>query len=231
MEKTAASIPQFQPASDHSLLILFGNAIDPKIHEQVLRAFWLLKTEPIRGVRNLNPAYSSLLVKFDPLQTDHEELKQQLRACLTRLGEVTLPASNEVEIPVCYGGEFGPDLEHVAKLHGMTPAQVVQLHSSADYTVYFLGFAPGFAYLGGLPEALATPRMEVPRTRVPQGSVGIGGSQTGVYPFSTPGGWRLIGRTPLLLFRPQRAPMNLLQIGDHVRFRPISAEEFAAFQT
>jgi inhibitor of KinA len=127
---------------------------------------------------------------------------------------------------VCYGGEFGPDLDEVAELHSITAAQAIELHASTHYLVYFLGFAPGFAYLGELPEALATPRLTMPRRSVPAGSVGIAGSQTGVYPISTPGGWRLLGRTPLAMFRPERAQMSLLSIGDHVRFVPISREQF-----
>jgi inhibitor of KinA len=138
-----------------------------------------------------------------------------------------LPTPRQIEIPVCYGGEFGPDLNDVAEMHGMTAAEVIELHSSPIYVVYFLGFAPGFAYLGGLPAALASSRLETPRAKVPQGSVGIGGNQTAVYPFSTPGGWRLIGRTPLEMFRRNAEPMSLLQIGDQVRFRTISEKEFA----
>ena len=133
-----------------------------------------------------------------------------------------------VDIPVCYGGAFGPDLESVAELHGIPADEVVRMHSAATYTVYFLGFVPGFGYLGGLPDALRTPRLSSPRTRVPAGSVGIAGSQAGVYPFSTPGGWRLLGTTPLRMFQKDREGMSLLAIGDEVRFRPISAAEFEA---
>jgi inhibitor of KinA len=127
---------------------------------------------------------------------------------------------------VCYGGEFGPDLEAVAKVHGLKADEIIKLHSSRTYYAYFLGFAPGFAYLGDVPDQIATPRLDTPRKRVPAGSVGIAGNQTGVYPFSTPGGWRLIGRTPVRIFRPSRKPMGLISIGDKVRFRPISREEF-----
>ena len=132
-----------------------------------------------------------------------------------------------VEIPVCYGGEFGPDLEDVAALHIMTAEQVIDLHSSATYRVYFLGFVPGFAYLGELPRKLVTPRLGTPRKRVPPGSVAIAGHQTGVYPFATPGGWRLLGRTPLRMFQADREGLSLVSIGDRVRFAPISAARFA----
>jgi len=231
MRHAAAGAAQFRAASDQSLLISFGQQITLDSHQRVLKLLHLLQAEPIEGIRNLHPAYCSLLIKFDPLRLDHDEVQSRLVPYLARLGKTPLPAPQQVEIPVCYGGEFGPDLSEVAAMHGMTPAQAVELHSSPIYIVCFLGFAPGFAYLGGLPEALASPRLETPRAKVPHGSVGIAGNQTGVYPFATPGGWRLIGRTPVAMFRRHQDPMNLLQIGDHVRFRPISKEEFAEFSS
>jgi KipI family sensor histidine kinase inhibitor len=133
-----------------------------------------------------------------------------------------------VEVPVCYGGEFGPDLEWVAAQHGLTAERVVELHIAPTYQAYFLGFAPGFAYLGDLAEEIAAPRLETPRKEVAAGSVGIGGRQTAVYPFGTPGGWRLIGRTPLEIFQKDREPMGLIAIGDQVKFRPITRAEFLA---
>src|SRR5262249_41387614 len=151
----------------------------------------------------------------------------ELRKCLSRLSKVKLPEPNEVGIPVCYGWEFGPDLDEVARLHKITPERVIELHSSATYLVYFLGFAPGFAYLGELAQELATARLAMPRKRVPAGSVGIAGNQTGVYPFETPGGWRLLGRTPVPMFRADRDGLSLLSLGDRVRFVPISRERFA----
>ena len=190
----------------------------------------LLESEPIAGILNLHPAYCSVLVKFDPLKWRHEDLEKELRKYLGRLDNVTLPAPRQVEVPVCYGGEFGPDLEDVASVHGMTPGRVVELHTSATYLVFFLGFVPGFAYLGELPEELVTPRLPTPRKKVPAGSVGIAGNQTGVYPFETPGGWRLLGRTPLSIFRTERKDLSLLSIGDRVRFVTVSRERFAALE-
>ena len=223
-----ADLPaRFQPASDQCLLVSFGDRIDPAASLRVRRLLRLLELNPVRGVVNLHPAYCSVLIRFDALATEHGELEALLRPLLGNLDKVPLPESREVEVPVCYGGEFGADLADVAGLHGMTPAQVVARHSSAAYTVDFLGFAPGFGYLSGLPEELATPRLPVPRRSVPAGSVGIAGNQAGVYPFATAGGWRLIGRTPVAMFRPDRQPMSLLSIGDRVRFRAISVEEFA----
>jgi inhibitor of KinA len=134
-----------------------------------------------------------------------------------------------MEIPVCYGGDFGPDLDDVCTTLGLNPAQAIELHGSVSYIVYFLGFVPGFAYLGELPKSLVMPRLPAPRRSVPRGSVGIAGSQTGVYPFASPGGWRLIGRTPVAMFRAENAT-SLLSIGDRVRFVPISPERFAELE-
>ena len=227
MPRPPAEAARFEPASDQSLLVYFGETITPAAQERVLKLLRLLESEPIRGVRNLHPAYSSLLIKFDALTLGHDELHATLQEYLDRLDSVQLPQPRLVEIPVCYGGEFGPDLLDLAALHSLTPEQAIEAHASANYTVCFLGFAPGFAYLGGLPDVLATPRLATPRRRVPAGSVGIAGHQTGVYPFSTPGGWRLVGRTPLKMFRAERPGMCLLTIGDRVRFTPISRERFA----
>ena len=220
---------RFEPASDQSLLIYFGDKITIDANEQVCRLLHLLETEPIAGVRNMHPAYYSLLVQFDASQWQHEKLKKELRKHLGRLDKVQLPDPRQVEIPVCYGGEFGPDLKEVAALHGITPEDIVKLHSSATYLVYFLGFVPGFAYLGELPSALVTPRLATPRKKVAKGSVGIAGNQTGVYPFETPGGWRLLGRTPVSMFRTDRNGLSLLSMGDRVRFVPISRQRFAEF--
>lgn len=232
---------RFEPASDQSLLIYFDQEAKKgrakarplqgqftiQASERVRKLLRLLEQEPIAAVRNLHPAYCSLLVKFDSLKWSHEKLEKELRKYLVRLDKVGLPGAREVEIPVCYGGEFGPDLDDVAALHGITSEQIIKLHSSATYLVYFLGFVPGFAYLGELPKELVTPRLATPRKKVPVGSVGIAGNQTGVYPFETPGGWRLLGRTPVAMFRTDRDGLSLLSIGDRVRFVPISRERFA----
>src|SRR6266851_1704369 len=228
MDTSAAEGARFEYASDQSLLITFGQEITLQAHERVRRLLRVLELEPIAGLRNLHPAYCSLLVKFDALQLQHDDLEAILRKNLERLEEVPLPEPRQVEIPVCYGGEYGPDLEDVAAMHEMTPAQAIELHAATCYLVYFLGFVPGFAYLGELPEALVTPRLARPRRRVPAGSVGIAGSQTGVYPFATPGGWRVLGRTPISMFRTDRDGLSLLSIGDRVRFIPITPERFSA---
>jgi inhibitor of KinA len=228
MATPAAEVARFQRASDQSLLIYFGQQITLDAHERVRKFLLLLEREPIAAVRNLHPAYCSVLVKFDPLKWQHAQLEEILKHYLERLRDVALPEPRQVEIPVCYGGEYGPDLIEVGEIHRMTAAQVIDLHSSNTYVVYFLGFVPGFAYLGELPEALVTPRLETPRRRVPPGSVGIAGRQTGVYPVATPGGWRLLGRTPMSMFQPDRNGLSLLSIGDRVRFTPISPEQFTS---
>lgn len=221
---------QFRPASDQSLLVYFGQRITLDAHQRVRRLLRLLEREPIAGVRNLHPAYCSLLVDFDVLKLSHRELEEILRGYLDRLEEVDLPEGRQLRVPTCYGGEFGPDLNEVATLLGMAPARVIELHASVTYIVYFLGFVPGFAYLGELPEALVTPRLASPRRNTPPGGVGVAGNQTGVYPFDTPGGWRLIGRTPIAMFRPDRTDMGFLSIGDRVRFVSISAAQFTEMQ-
>jgi inhibitor of KinA len=231
MQTPVAGGAQFLPASDQSLLVTFGREITPQGHESVRKLLRLLESQPVAGVLDRRPAYCSLLVTFDALRLRHDDLETILQGYLRRLGDVSLPEPRLVQIPVCYSGEFAPDLDDVAAMHGIPPAQVVELHVSISYLVYFLGFVPGFAYLGELPDALSTPRLAMPRRRVPAGSVGIGGKQTGVYPCSSPGGWRLIGRTPMAMFRPERSEMNLLSIGDRVRFVAISEAQFAAWDT
>ena len=248
METSGSLGTRFQYSSDQSLLVYFDEQVEQKktggagalplqsritlrANENVRRLLRLLELEPVPGVRNLHPAYCSLLVKFDAIRMRHEEVEGILRKYLERLKEVKLPEPRRVEIPVCYGAEFGPDLAEVCMLHGMTEARAIELHASVEYVVYFLGFVPGFAYLGELPEELVMPRLAAPRKRVPAGSVGIAGNQTGVYPFATPGGWRLIGRSPLKMFRADSDRLSLLSIGDRVRFTPTSRERFAALES
>jgi inhibitor of KinA len=230
MRTPAATVAQFQHASDQSLLVYFDRKITLDAHQQVRKLLRLLDREPVAGIRNLNPAYCSVLISFDVLKLNHADLEAILLGYSNRLDAIDLPEPQEMQIPTCYGGDFGPDLDEVATLHEMTPSQAIEMHSSVTYLVYFLGFVPGFAYLGELPEALATPRLDSPRRSMPPGSVGIAGNQTGVYPFATPGGWRLIGRTPTAMFRPKRKAMSFLSIGDRVRFIPISGDQFAALE-
>jgi KipI family sensor histidine kinase inhibitor len=208
-----------RPASDRSLLVAFGEGISVETHRRVFHLTRALKG--VRGILNLHPAYASLLVEFDPRMRDHAQIEALVRECVA--GEAMgsdAEKSRLIEIRVRYGGEFGPDLADVARHTGITPERVVEMHAGAEYLVYFLGFAPGFAYLGGLPPELATPRLSAPRKRVPAGSVAIGGNQTGVYPIASPGGWRIIGHTDARLFDPIAAEPVLLRMGDRLRFVP-----------
>ncbi len=204
-------------SSDQSLLLEFRDGTD-----RLLLTLDVIRAADLPGLVNLHPAYATILLVFDPVATTHAELAGRLLPLLEHAPErASHGPIRTVEIPVRYGGTDGPDLDWVAEHHGITPADVVELHSAADYEVRFLGFAPGFAYLSGLPAELATPRLDSPRTVVPAGSVGIAGAQTGVYPAASPGGWRLIGKTDLRMFDTSRDPMSLLEPGDRVRFLPI----------
>jgi inhibitor of KinA len=203
-------------SSDRSLLLVFDDRISMAAHREVLRLTPRLRS--MRGITNVHPAYASILIDFDPLRIDRGDVARTAAELFAEAAAAPWPEPRTVEIPVAYGGEYGPDLEAVAALTGHTPDEVIALHCSAEYLVYFLGFSPGFPYLGGMPESIAAPRLDTPRRRVPAGSVAIGGRQTGVYPMASPGGWRIIGRTPLRLFEPAADPPVLLRMGDHVRF-------------
>ena len=218
---------RFCAASDQSMLIYLGEEIALETHEQVLKLLRLLQKEPPAWLRNIQPAYCSLMVSFDAARVDHSAVESAMREFERRAESLQPPKSRIVEIPVCYHAEFAPDLAEVARIRGLAPKQVIRFHTSRTYHAYFLGFAPGFAYLGDIADEIVTPRLDVPRKSVPVGSVAIAGKQTAVYPFSTPGGWRLIGRTPLTLFKPSRKPMELISVGDQVRFRAISRDEFS----
>jgi inhibitor of KinA len=220
--------PRFLLAGDAALVVELGNKIDKEINRRVRSLAAALAENPTPGLAEVVPTYRSLLVHYDPLRLSHRDLVDLIRPILEKGEEYPLPEPRMVEIPSLYGEEFGPDLPFVAEHNGLSMDEVVRFHSGTVYPVYMLGFSPGYAYLGGLPEEIATPRLPTPRTLVPAGSVALAGRQTGVYPIATPGGWRLIGRTPLQLFDPQRDPPTLLRAGDRVRFVPISEEEYWA---
>lgn len=213
-------------ASDQSLLISFDVEITAQSHVRVLSLFRSLQSAPVRGILNLHPAYSSLLIRFDALIIGSRTLESIVEERLALLDPAEAAVSKTVQIPVCYAGDFGPDLTELAALHDISQQDVIDLHVSQIYTVFFLGFVPGFAYLGMVPEQIATPRLPAPRQQVPRGSVGIADRQTGIYPTVTPGGWRLIGRSPVAMFDSARPGFSLLQPGDQVRFQAISESEF-----
>jgi KipI family sensor histidine kinase inhibitor len=220
--------PRFDPAGEAAVLVTLGETIDPALNRQVHALSRSLIDSQVAGMGEAVPGYSTLLVHYDPLAWSYPALCERIAAHLD-VGEQTFDdwQPRRVEIPVVYGGRFGPDLEFVAQAHGLSPAQVIERHAALEYPVYLIGFMPGFPYLGGLDPELATPRLETPRSRVPAGSVGIAGAQTGVYPLESPGGWRLIGRTPLRLVNWQSEPPFLLSPGDLVRFVPVENAEFA----
>lgn len=203
------------PASDRSLLVSFGDSISEEAYAQVVRLTQALVGR--RGVLNVHPAYASVLIDFDPRRSTHTMIESLVHVCLEEAA-APLPPTRTIEIPVQFGGDFGPDLEDVARHTGLTAERVVELFTAAEYRVYFVGFATCFPYLGGLPAQVATPRLPAPRKSVPAGSVAIGGSQAGVYPLASPGGWRLIGRTSLPLFDRAAEPPPLLRMGDRIRF-------------
>ncbi len=223
----------FEPLGETMLLIRFGSCIDAQINARVHAAVATLRAAELPGVVDIVPAFATLALVYKPATwSDAEGSPWQQLAAATRAVFAAPPAyttepAATIVIPVCYGGANGPDLESVAHHCGLTADAVIALHCGADYRVAMLGFAPGFPYLLGLDHALHTPRRANPRTSVPRGSVAIGGAQTGIYPSELPGGWQLLGRTPLRLFDPQRDPACLLAPGDQVRFRPIDDAEFA----
>lgn len=219
-------LPRLLPASDAALLIVLGEGPSEAATAAVLALRAKLAARPPHGLLDLRPAYASLLVVFDPRTTTHAELSRAVEPLLPPPGLPLAPATRCVEVPVCYEGDCAPDLDDVARGAGLSIPEAAELHAAAPYRVAFLGFSPGFAYLLGLPSLLATPRLPAPRLAVPAGSVGIAGGQTGLYPRPTPGGWRLVGRTPLALFTPSREPAALLAPGDAVRFVPIPRRDF-----
>lgn len=180
-------------------VIQFGQEISPEINAQITAFVHLMREQHVEGVTDVIPAFSSLLINYDPRVIDYRKLKRRLEKLLKLEVSKKASSSRIFEIPVCYGGEYGPDLENIAKHANLTPQEVIDIHSSSDYLIYMLGFLPGFSYLGGLDERIHTPRLANPRIRIPAGSVGIGGSQTGIYPLDSPGGWQLLGLTPLKL--------------------------------
>ena len=218
---------RFRIAGDRGLLIEYGDTIDPEVNNKVRSMAIAMEDHPVEGVTEIIPTYRSLLIIYDPLITRPSELGQKLTALEARLGEIRIPPPRTVEIPVCYGGEFGPDINSVADAQNLTVDEVIELHSEPEYLIYMVGFTPGFPFLGGLSEKLHTPRLATPRTLVPEGSVGIANNQTGIYPVASPGGWQLIGRTPLKLFAPLRQNPFLYQAGDRIKFKSISADEYA----
>lgn len=216
--------PRLLASGDSAVLVVFGDEIDPALNRRVHALAAYLRAAALPGLGEAVPGYATLLVHYDPARLDETQVRARLAQALDVLaaGPAAAAPPRWFEIPVRYGGEAGRDLDFVAQHAGLTPDEVVGVHASRDYLVYMMGFTPGFAYLGELDARIAVPRLEIPRVRVPAGSVGLAGRQTGLYPIDSPGGWRLIGRTDAALFDLGREPPSLLAPGDRVRFVPVA---------
>lgn len=225
---------QIYPLGDAAVVLQFGDTIDTDTHASVRSFASYLEQHPFPGLIEFVPAFTTVTVYYNPwilAETDKYDPYERMRILLLEMlrhlkKEKQFYTSRQVTIPVCYGGGFGPDLDLVASHNQLTPDEVVAIHTSGSYQVYMIGFAPGFPYLGGMDEQIAAPRKDKPRAVIPAGSVGVAGKQTGIYPIETPGGWQLIGRTPLALFNPAHKHPSLLQAGDTVKFVAITPEEF-----
>ena len=219
--------PTISPVGDCAISIDFGQVIDPKINRHIRQIIEQIKDLQLDGIIELVPTYCALLVQYDALVYSSSDI---CRILAPTLPESVTDSANElvtiVEIPTVYGGEFGPDLGFVASYNHLSEAEVVSIHSGTDYLVYMLGFIPGFTYLGGMDPRIATPRLSSPRTLIPAGSVGIAGEQTGTYPSDSPGGWQIIGRTPVTMYDMSKEQAALLQAGDYVRYVSIDENEF-----
>lgn len=219
------------PAGDAVVHVAFAARLEAVVNARVVWLADALRRAQWPGVRDIVPAYHSLAVYFDPLRTDVDRLTKHLETIAAQSREAAVPPVTVREVPVCYGGIYGPDLDAMVEATGLSVAEIIARHSAPQYRVFMVGFTPGFAYLGPVDPSIAVPRRPTPRVRVPVGSVGIAGQQTGIYPSETPGGWMLIGRTPLRPFQPTRPQAFLLQPGDAVQFVPVDADEYHRLTT
>ncbi len=223
---TAMEAVKFLLTGDTSVLVEFGNAISTEINAKIRAFNIVLKKSGVQGITETVSTYRSLSVHYRPEIISYTDLIAHMQSLLENLDAIEIPPAKIIEIPVIYGGEYGPDIDFVAEHNKKTVQEVIQIHSSQEYLIYMLGFAPGFPYLGGMSKEIATPRLTSPRIKIPAGSVGIAGEQTGAYPFDSPGGWQLIGRTPLRLYDVNRATPILLSPGGYVKFSSITQEEY-----
>jgi len=212
---------------DRAVFIEFANKISPEINRKVHIMASAIEKKKIEGIVEIVPTYRSLSIYYDPLKIELNNLLEKLEKIKNSLGKTKIPSPRVIEIPTVYGGEYGPDLKFVAKHNSLSQEEVIKIHSGKNYLVYMFGFSPGFTYLGGMDERIATPRLKTPRVKIAGGSVGIAEKQTGIYPLESPGGWRLIGRTPLKLFNPDKEPLVPFLPGDYLKFTPISEEEYS----
>lgn len=217
---------KFLPAGDKALVVEFGNEISEEINNIVINLSFFIEALNLAEIEEVVPTYRSLLIYYNPVYANIIELKNKIQGLIENLPAIKARDPKTFFVPVLYGGEFGPDLPFVAKFNNLSESEVVQLHTSVKYKIYMIGFAPGFPYLGGMVEKISAPRLETPRKLVKAGSVGIAGKQTGIYPIDDPGGWRIIGRTPIKLYNPLNDPPVLFSAGDYIKFESISQNEY-----
>lgn len=225
---TTCNNVRIEVAGENALIIYFGDKTDPRVSAQVQQAVTILESELSGKLIDMVPSYASLLVIYDQLATDHLAVRSCIRKVLGQLGECDSSEGNLVILPAYYSTESGPDLEALAQRADLSIEEVIKIHSEMEYRVYAIGFAPGFAYLGEVDERIAAPRLSTPRTKVPRGAIAIADRQTAVYPAVSPGGWNLIGLCPTRMFDPKATPTMPVQVGDRIRFNPISQAEFFA---
>lgn len=219
--------PTISPVGDRAISIDFGQVIDPTINRHIRQTIERIKELQLDGIIELVPTYCALLVEYDAMLYSYSEICNIIEPTLEEgMTNTTNELVTVVEVPTVYGGDFGPDLSFVASHNHLSEDEVISIHSGTDYLVYMLGFIPGFTYLGGMDPRIATPRLSSPRTLIPAGSVGIAGEQTGTYPSDSPGGWQIIGRTPVTMYDMSKAQAALLNAGDYVRYVPIDESEF-----
>ncbi|WP_173915549.1 5-oxoprolinase subunit PxpB [Halobacillus sp. Marseille-Q1614] len=219
------------PLGDQAVVVTLSETINDDAQKKVRFLTQTLEESAPEWVVEYIPAFTTVTIFYNPLyfknsSFPYEQAKAYMEELLSTVTEKETEEPRTIEIPVCYGGDFGPDLEFVAKHNGLSPEEVIDIHQSGEYIVYMIGFAPGFPFIGGMSEKIAAPRRESPRLTIPERSVGIAGNQTGVYPIETPGGWQLIGRTPVKLFTPEEETPSLLKAGDRIRFKVIEQEEY-----
>jgi KipI family sensor histidine kinase inhibitor len=217
---------KYLTAGDKALDMEFGNSISEQINNKIRSMAEAIGTQDIKGIVELVPTYRSLMIHYDPLETSYDQLVDSLKELENNLENISLPAPEVIEIPTLYGGDYGPDIENVSKHNDLSIEEVIKIHTSGEYLIYMLGFTPGFPYLGGMDTRIATPRLATPRTKISGGSVGIAGSQTGIYPIDSPGGWQLIGKTPIPLYDSQRESPILLKAGNYIVFKSIDEKDY-----
>ena len=217
---------QIKTAGDSAVLVVFGDEINPEINHRIAATVQMIRNQNFEGIVDMIPSYCALLINYDPRVISFDEFATHLKYLLKLDLNSNESRKRIFEIPVCYGGEYGPDLNLIAQNAGLTEEEVIAIHSGTDYLIYMLGFLPGFTYLGGLDERIHTPRLPNPRIRIEAGSVGIGGSQTGIYPLDSPGGWNLMGKTPVKTYDPNREKPILVEAGDYIRFVPVDEAEY-----